>query len=436
MEMNAGDRAAPGLRLALAGGGTGGHIVPGLHLLAHAREPLGPGSSDAGRLPLADVVWFTSGRAIEERVMASSRARSSAYDIDRVALALEPDGGGAPSRAALALRTPRAVARARSALVRHRSEVLLGLGGFTTLPAVLAARSLGIPVVLLEINARSGAATRWLSRFADRVLHAWPSTLPARAAVGSTADPRNSSSRSMLAGSAITSSARSASECASSSVHRWIGPPLPASMCDVEPDPESESRARAELGFDADRPLLVVLGGSQGSGALNAFLRAHAPALVAGGLSILHQTGPAKSSEACPAFSGYRAVEFIDPVEPALRAASVVLCRGGASTLAEVAAMRRPAFVVPYPHHADMHQEHNARELGRGVRIVPEARLGVTARDEIARLCGADAADERAAMRAALRSAMPTDGSRRLYEELCASARRRRELETQASSRA
>jgi UDP-N-acetylglucosamine--N-acetylmuramyl-(pentapeptide) pyrophosphoryl-undecaprenol N-acetylglucosamine transferase len=396
------------VRLAIAGGGTGGHIVPGLYVLAFGREPR---AGDAGESPthdrahavlrpVGDVVWFTSGRSVEVRVMASDAARHVVAGVERIALPLEPRGGGAPSRASLAWRTPRAVVCARAALARHRSQVLLGLGGFTTLPAVLAARSLGIPVALLEVNAHEGAATRWLERFATRVLHAWPSTLPARDAHQQSSAGRGTTSRD---------------------VHRWTGPPLPPSVC-ARPTAADEARARAELGFDPARPLLVVLGGSQGAAGLNAFVRAHAPALVARGVQILHQTGPGKLGESAPSFTGYRALEYVDPVERALHAATVVLCRGGASTLAEIAALRKPAVVVPYPHHADRHQEQNARQLGDGVRIVDESRLGVAARDEIAVLCSAAGESERARMSAALRSAMPIDGSRRVYEELCALA--------------
>jgi UDP-N-acetylglucosamine--N-acetylmuramyl-(pentapeptide) pyrophosphoryl-undecaprenol N-acetylglucosamine transferase len=363
-------------------------MVPGLHLLAHVRA-----RGDAA--PIDDLVWFTSGRAVEERVMSSARAAS--FEFERVALPLEPEGGGAPTRTALCLRTPRAFARARAALRRHRSDVLLGLGGFTALPAVLAARSLGIPVALLEVNARRGAATRWLARCSQRVFHAWPSTLPARDRDSAHAENRRT--------------------------EIWIGPPLAPEFQRAELDRDASARARASLGFDPDRPLLVVLGGSQGALALNAFVRAHAPALVAHGIQVLHQTGPQKLGEGCPPFSGYVPLEWVDPVEGALAAATLVLCRGGASTLAEVAALRAPTIVVPYPHHADRHQEHNARELGAGVRIAPEERLGLALRDEIARLCGPFGAHERERMRDALARAMPVDGSERLYLELCALAR-------------
>ncbi|MFN0242391.1 MAG: UDP-N-acetylglucosamine--N-acetylmuramyl-(pentapeptide) pyrophosphoryl-undecaprenol N-acetylglucosamine transferase [Planctomycetota bacterium] len=378
--------AAGDLRLALAGGGTGGHIVPGLHLLETARA-CGP--------RIGDVVWFTSGRAIEDRVLERLESDAAGNAFERVRFALEPAGGGAPAKGALVWRAPRAVFLAREALVRHRSQVLLGLGGFTSLPAVIAARSLSIPVALLEINAVPGSATRWLSRFATRVYHAWRGSARAMNPSG-----------------------------APSAQHRWIGPPLaPAFRAGVVPDSASgrarAAAARAQLGFDASKPLLVVLGGSQGSSALNRFVQQHGPALVASGIQVLHQTGPAKASEACAPFSGYRSVAYVDPVLTALSAATLVLTRGGASTLAEIAALRQPSIVVPYPHHADRHQEKNALELEGGTRIVQEEHLTTKLREEIVALCGPSGAGERESMSRALSAAVPLEGATRLCTELC-----------------
>jgi UDP-N-acetylglucosamine--N-acetylmuramyl-(pentapeptide) pyrophosphoryl-undecaprenol N-acetylglucosamine transferase len=365
------------LRLAFAGGGTGGHIVPGLHILAAARE--------AGVAPL-DLVWFTSGRAVEDRVLANLEERAGAVPCERVVLPVEPEGGGAPSRLGLAFKLPASYRQALAALKRHRPQVLVGLGGFTSLPVVLAARRLGIPVALLEINAHAGSATTWLSRFATRVLHAWKATLPAKAGARD--------------------------------VH--VGPPLAP---DFAPDPRGAAAARAELGFERDAPLLVVLGGSQGSSALNRFVREHAPALARAGVQVLHQTGPKKLAEGAEPFSGYQKREYIDPVRPALAAATVVLCRGGASTLAEVAAMRVPCCVAPYPHHADRHQERNARELGEGMRLVQDEALDAAFRDELVRLLSEAGRPEREAMQAALARAMPHGSSLRVLAELSAIAR-------------
>ncbi len=95
-----------------------------------------------------------------------------------------------------------------------------------------------------------------------------------------------------------------------------------------------------------------------------------------------------------------------------------MLTRGGASTLAEIAAIGTPALVVPYPHHADRHQELNAGELGLGVRIVPEERLNLSLRTEIARLCSRDGREERESMARVLRTSVPSNGAERILAEL------------------
>ncbi|MDZ4772076.1 MAG: UDP-N-acetylglucosamine--N-acetylmuramyl-(pentapeptide) pyrophosphoryl-undecaprenol N-acetylglucosamine transferase [Planctomycetota bacterium] len=388
------------VRLALAGGGTGGHIVPGLHLLSAIGE---------GERPV-DVVWFTSGRAVEERVLGAARELLTRTPFERVALALEPVGGGAPSRSRLVVRTPSAVMTARKKLLAHRSDVLVGLGGFTSLPAVLAARSLRIPIVLLEVNAHAGAATKWLSRFATRVVHAWPATLPPGVPVSRDVDTTRNGN----------------------SVHRFVGPPLATSYARHAVLPETQREvqgraARTALGFDPARPLFVVLGGSQGSTALNRFVHDHVTAFNAAGLSVLHQTGPKKLSEAASARTGYCAVEYVDDVFQALSGATVVLARGGASTLAEIGAMRVPCFVAPYPGHADMHQTKNAEQLGIGARIVPDSQLNARARDEILALALEGGVEDRARMQRALADAVPTDAASRMWREITHSIRDTRE---------
>jgi len=367
------------MRLALAGGGTGGHVVPGLHLLEHL--------SARSEVP-EDVLWFSAGRAIEERVLAGFAGRTGGPALERVVLALEPEGSGAPSWLRLMARTTPETRRARRALERHASEVVLALGGYTALPAVLAARTLGIPVVLLEINSVAGKATRALAGLAERVVHAWPASLP-------------------------RSGAR----------HRCYGPPLAPAFLERVPDEEESARARERLGFRAADPLLVVLGGSQGAAGLNRFLAAHAAELVRGGLQVLHQTGPGRLGEGAGTLAGYRAHEYLDDVAGVLDAATLVLCRGGASTLAEIAARARPALVVPYPHHRDRHQEHNALALGAGVRVVPEERLDSALVPTLVRLVGPEGARERAAMSRAL-ACVPRDGVARLADELLLVARR------------
>jgi UDP-N-acetylglucosamine:LPS N-acetylglucosamine transferase len=362
------------LRLAFAGGGTGGHIVPGLHLLER---------SLAGDVPaIEDLLWFTSGRSVEEHALRSVPLEQP---LERVILELEPRRGGAPSLPRLFTRTPGAVLRARRALRRHRSSVLLGLGGFTTLPAVLAARSLGIPVALLEINASPGRATRHLAPTAARIYHAWSGTLPA-----SGVDSRN-----LLTGAPVAPSVRA------------VG------------NGETDRRAaRTALGFDADRPLLVILGGSQGAQSLNTFVTEHLDHLLEGGLQLLHQCGPGKLGTSSDSRVAYRIEEYLSPIAPALAAATIVLCRGGASTLAEVAAARIPAWVVPYPHHPDRHQERNARELGEGVRVVSEEQLDARLVEELLSVSGESGGVDRENMVRALAEASPGDAAAELLRDL------------------
>jgi UDP-N-acetylglucosamine--N-acetylmuramyl-(pentapeptide) pyrophosphoryl-undecaprenol N-acetylglucosamine transferase len=174
------------------------------------------------------------------------------------------------------------------------------------------------------------------------------------------------------------------------------------------------------LGFRAEGPLLLVLGGSQGAQALSRFVRVYAGLFAAHGIDVLHQVGPGRLGECASRFPGYRAVEYVDDVPLALRAATLVLCRGGASTVAEVGALCRPAWIVPYPYSADDHQTHNACLLaeGGGAKIVQQAKLDADAARGLVRLLGDDGAAERAAMSQALAGSIPTDGVTRLLAEL------------------
>ncbi len=372
------DDGRGGLRLALAGGGTGGHLVPGLHLL----------DGIAGRPgALVDLLWLHGARPIEERVLAGLGAQAFGVPMERVRLALEAAGGGAPHLAAVCARLPRAVLSARRALLRHRSEVVLGLGGFVSVPVVLAAKSLGIPATVLEINAVPGRATRALAPLCARVFHAWRGSLPPRPAARD----------------------------------RLVGPPLSRAFTSgVGRGIRSEDResARRALGFESERALLVVLGGSQGAGALNAFVRGVLDVLLGAGLSVLHQVGPGRLDEAATERAGYRAVEYIDDVARALRAAELALCRGGASTLAEIAALEVPVCVVPYPHHADRHQERNAHELADGAVVIEERALGPAALERIVVLASEAGQAERERMRAALQGRIPRDSAQRIFGEL------------------
>ena len=378
-------RARGGLRLAIAGGGTGGHVVPGLHLLDSLQAAIGQGDTAATQLD--DLLWFHSGRRAEDRCLQELDRQALEMDValERVVLPIEPEGGGAPSLVRLSQRMVPAFFSARKAMREHGSEVLLGLGGFTTAPAALAARALGIPVVLLEINATAGKATRTLGPFCQRVLHAWRETLP----------PDREGEK-----------------------HQLVGPPVARRFVPPADRDGARRDSKDDLGFDPDRPLLLVLGGSQGARGLNSFIRNHVSTLLGSGVQVLHQVGPGRRSEGADSLDGYHAVEFLDDVHNALVAADGVLCRGGASTLAEIGAMQAPAWVVPYPHHGDQHQVRNARQLSGGVRIIEERDLDRARCEELIRFLSASGAEERDRMRHHLREAVPANAARRVWTEL------------------
>jgi UDP-N-acetylmuramate--alanine ligase len=370
-------------RLAFAGGGTGGHLVPGLHLLAHRRAA-------QPEAEVAPLLWLTAGRAIEERVLAPAEKRLG-LTILRRSMGLEREGGGAPSALSSLLRVPRAVARARAALREQQSEALLALGGLSSVPAILAARSLGLPTALLEVNAVPGKATRRFGPLCTRVLHAFPSSLP-------TGAPRGER-------------------------HLISGPPLTPELSSA-PGPALRARVCRELGLDPRRRLLLVVGGSQGARALNRFVAEHGALLIDAGAALIHQAGPGRLGDTLDAHAlanasgAYHAAEYFDPLLPLLQSADLVLCRGGASTLWELAAVGVPAWIVPYPHHKDRHQEHNAARLGAGARVVPEERLDQSLARELCHWLAPELSRQREQRAQSLRASVPRDGAQRIWETL------------------
>lgn len=363
-----------GLRLAIVGGGTGGHVVPGLHLLEHL--------FDTGAATLESLVWFETGREAEARSLARLESLVGDVPVTRVRIQVEPEGGGAPPMRRLLARTPRATLSARAALRRHKVDVLFGLGGFTLLPTVLAARSLGIPTALLEINAQPGRAVRTLTPLAKRVFHAWPASIPGQ--------PNRK--------------------------HRLTGPPLSPTLFSAG-DPAAW-RARCETTPGQTRPLIAILGGSQGAGSLNDLVKQALPAWLGAGFSVVHQVGPGRletgAAQPCP---GYLPVEFIDDVPGLLRAARLVLCRAGASTLAEVAALGVPALAVPYPG-AGAHQLQNARQLEGGVEILADDELLRTGQARVLELAGSGAESWRKDAAILLQKRVPADSSSQILADL------------------
>lgn len=385
-------------RIALAGGGTGGHLVPGLHLLDWAY---------AQGTPPDHVLWLTAGRPVETRVLGDLSARYPGVAIDPFVLPLENPSGGPPSTAALLRRTPRATALARKALAFHGSQVLLGLGGFTALPSVLAARRLRLPVALYEVNTVAGRATRWLAFGAREVLHAWPDSLPSSA---------RSSDQPSASGSEAPGTPH-APGSARTSKHRAIGPVVGPAYAPLL-DSAGLAPLKLSLGLDPERPLLCVLGGSQGAGAVNRFVASHAQLWITAGWQVLHQVGPGRLAEAGTPMPHYHPCEYLGAMAEVLRATQLVLGRGGASSLAEVGATCTPCWVIPYPHHADRHQWRNAERLGPGARVIEESALDAKVAQEVADLLLDPLQTRWHAMRTALLEQRSPNGAEALWQSL------------------
>lgn len=333
--------AAPaGVRVVLTGGGTGGHVYPALAIAAE----LGPG---------AVVGYLGTARGLEARLVPE--AGLPFYPVPATGAL----GKGAGALPGAALRALRGWAHALRLIRRLRPDVVVGTGGYVTGPVGLAAVTAGIPLFILEENARPGLTNRMLARFARHVAVPW-----AEAAAGF---PPRVRTKVVVTGNPV---------------RREV----------VEAD---RAAARAALGLDPQAPVVVVVGGSQGAQAINeqvlALVRERelwpAPA------QLVWATGPryhasllARLGEV-PAWA--HVVPYIDDMPAAYAAADVVVARAGAMTVAEITARGVPAVLVPSPNVTADHQTANARVLAdRGAALLlPEGALpalGPTLRELLA----------------------------------------------------
>jgi UDP-N-acetylglucosamine--N-acetylmuramyl-(pentapeptide) pyrophosphoryl-undecaprenol N-acetylglucosamine transferase len=292
----------------VAGGGTGGHVFPGL-AVAHAMRDL----ADVA------VVFAGSPRGLESRVVPQ-------YGYDLELLDVEPMKGGGPARAIRgALVAAKAMRHATGIVGRLRPSAVLSVGGYAAGPAALACVRARVPLAILEPNATLGLANRLLAPFAKRAYVAWAET--GRVFRGDKA--------------------------------RLYGVPL---------RPGFEPRAYAPK----PEKRVLVLGGSQGAAALNERLPGAVARVIrgwgGGPLLVVHQAGRDREAAVHAAYmragvTNATVVPFLDDVAEQMAAADVIVARGGAVTVAEIAAIGRAAILVPFPHAADDHQAKNAASL-------------------------------------------------------------------------
>lgn len=313
-------------------GGTGGHLSPGISLAE--------GLASRGH----EAVLLVSQKKVDARLLEKyphlrfERMPGTGFSLNPLQL------------------LKCVVSQARSfvqclRLVRsQRPDGLVGFGGFTSAPIVLAGRLLGVPVALHESNRVPGLAIRSLGRFAQRVYLPPGIRIPSIRAAAT----------------------------------RHVGLPVRREFVR-----QPQAAARAALGLDANQKVLVILGGSQGSGALNDWVRDQVANLAAAGIQVYCVTGMGKGRDGVTMLKTktgepVRAefVAFSDRIAELLSAADLVVSRAGAGTLAELIRCETPAILVPYPQAADDHQRANAAFFERqgGGIVVEQTRVaGLTA---------------------------------------------------------
>ncbi|MDN4163182.1 undecaprenyldiphospho-muramoylpentapeptide beta-N-acetylglucosaminyltransferase [Nocardioides abyssi] len=347
------------MRVLLAGGGTAGHTSP-LLATADALKRLRPD---------VEITCLGTPRGLENRVVPEA-----GYPLELIPpVPLPRKVGGDLLRVPSRLRA--AVRATNDVLDRVRPDVVVGYGGYVSVPAYLAARRRGVPVVVHEQNALPGIGNKVGARVARRVAVSFPDTPLPKA--------------------------------------EYVGLPIRRMIATLD-RPALRAEARAFFGLDPDLPTLVVTGGSQGARRLNQSVSGAAEALGAAGVQVLHVVGP--KGEATPVATGtpYVVVDFVDRMDLALAAADLMVCRAGANSVTEAAASGVPTVFVPLPI-GNGEQEHNARPVvdAGGALLVSDAAF--TSEWVAATVPGlAHDAERLAAMSAAASGLVPRDADEEL----------------------
>jgi len=313
-----------GLSLVVAGGGTGGHLFPGIAVAEALLE----------RLPGSRVLFVNAGRPLERRILSRGNWPYHAITVEGI------KGRGRPAQVRAAARLPGALAQSYTVIRCHRPDVVLGVGGYSSGPVVAAARMLGVPTALHEQNLLPGVTNRILSHLVDRIYLSF-----------------EQSRRAFPAAKVLVTG---------NPVRRRI----------------IRAARKAKTGIPAGPPTLLVIGGSQGAHRINLALAEGAGKLAeVGGLRIMHQTGQADLEMVAAAYAAagleHEVKPFFDSMDRRYLEATLVVCRAGASTVAEITVLGKPAVLIPFAQAADDHQRFNARSLeaAGAAEVVPEKEL-------------------------------------------------------------
>jgi len=304
-----------------AGGGTGGHLFPGIALAQEFRR----------RFPEVDIIFAGTRKGLEVRVIPPLGYRLVFIKIGGLV------GKGLMHRLKVIVLLPRSLVQALVLLVRYQPDLVVGLGGYASAPVLVAAGLAGIPLVIQEQNAFPGLANRCLAPFAAAVFTAFEA-----------AGKKLRNRKIINAGNPVRAD-------------------FPLGVESVAGDTSAFA--------------ILVIGGSLGARSLNRTVPAALARLKTAGIPVrvVHQTGSRDRDQVRQVYqdSGIQAVveEFFADMGEQYAAADLVICRAGALTLAELALVGRPAILVPYPHAAHDHQQFNARVLAeKGAAVMIEDR--------------------------------------------------------------
>jgi len=299
----------PAKRIAIACGGTGGHLFPGLAV------------GDALVARGCEVMLLVSPKEVDQTAV------KSAYGMEVESLPVIALSGNLPR---FATGFWSSLGQCRKLFRDNRPDAVLAMGGFTSAPPVIAGKLIGARIFLHEANAVPGRAVKLLAPLADEVFVQFPTAMP---------------------------------RVLSTDI-RATGLPVRSAM-----EPIEKADARTALGLADDQPVLLVMGGSQGAQSINQALVGALPRLAKAlpGLQFIHLTGSGVVEPVRQAYQalGLNAVvrPFLTEMEYALGAADLAVSRSGASSLAEFSAMELPAILIPYPTAVDDHQRLNARSF-------------------------------------------------------------------------
>lgn len=361
------------MKFAIACGGTGGHLFPGL-AVAEVLQAQGH-----------DTRLFVSEKEVD------ARALQSRPGMPRVKL----PSVGLPSVFSPAmisfLRRMRASLRlSGESYAKNRPDAVLGMGGFTSIAPLVAARRRGIPAFLHESNAIPGKANRWAARFCSAVLLGF-------------------------------------ADCAVHFPRRRTvvtGTPVRSELTEGVPAPRD---ARRVLGLGEEETTLLVMGGSQGASGINALMTQAAPKLAHSGLQIVHLAGERDVEPVRSAYgaAGLRSavLPFCDRMQEVYAAADFAVSRSGAASLGEISTFGLPAVLIPYPYAAEDHQRLNADifvRAGAARSLAEKDATGDGLAHALLSLLGEP--EERFRMGVASRTMAPRDAARKVADFLTGGA--------------